>query len=232
MSGPSRDAAEYVSTGERPAASGPDRILHGLRAALLDMDGTLVDSPYDWTEIRRRLGVDGPSIIDALHALPEPLRSRRWSELEAIERDATERAVLHPGARELVGALRHAGLATALVTNNSEANTSRLLDRFGLRFDLVLTRDSGLYKPSGAPFAEAARRLGVAPSECLAVGDTRYDLAAAREAGIGRICLLHVTDPSLIGQADCHFSGIPALLKWLRPRSPDPVEQRHRRSNP
>ncbi len=204
--------------GPRQDPSGPNlpSDLHGLRAVLFDMDGTLIDSPYDWQEIRRRLGVDGPSIIDSLNGLPEGAREARWRELETIEREATGRASLHEGARELLETFRNAGLATALVTNNSEANTRRLLDRFGLRLDLVLTRDSGFYKPSGAPFREAARRLGVPPEACLAVGDSRYDLEAAREAGIGRVCLLHTTDPLLIEGADLHFPGIRAFLRFLR----------------
>jgi len=180
------------------------------------MDGTLVDSAYDWAAIRRKLGVDGPSIIDALNGLPDGERRVRWRELEAIERQATARAALHEGARELLQTFRDAGLATALVTNNNEANTHRLLRRLGLELDLVLTRDSGYYKPSGAPFREAARRLGVPPGTCLAVGDSHYDLEAAREAGIGRVCLLHTTDPPLIERADLHFTDIPGFLRYLR----------------
>ena len=122
----------------------------------------------------RRLRVEGASIIDTLNSLPEPERSRRWADLEAIEGVATDEARLHRGAAELVTLLSERGIATALVTNNSEANTRRLLDRFGLRFDVVLTRDSGLWKPSGAPIAEAGSRLGVPPGACLGV-DHRLD---------------------------------------------------------
>ncbi len=111
------------------------------------MDGTLVDSPYDWQEIRRRLGVGGPSIIDALNALPPAARQARWRELEAIEREATGRATLHEGARELLETFRKSGFATALVTNNNESNTRRLIERFGFKLDVVVTRDSGFYKP-------------------------------------------------------------------------------------
>ena len=184
--------------------------------SIYSLDGTLVDSRYDWKEIRRTLGVDGPSIIDALNSLPPALRKARWRELEAIEGEASRRAALHEGARELVDVFREAGLATALVTNNSGENTRHLLQRLGLELDLVLTRDSGFFKPSGAPLTEAARRLGVPPEACLAVGDSRYDLDAAREAGMGRICLLRTGDPALIGKADMYFPDIPSFLRYLR----------------
>jgi len=189
--------------------------LDGIRAVLFDMDGTLIDSPYDWPAIRRRLGVEGRSLIDGIEALPERERRRAWAELEAIERDATARATLKPGARELLRALARRGLRTALVTNNTTANTEMLLDRFGLAFDEVLTRDSGLYKPSGAPLVQACSGLGVDPEACLVVGDSRYDLEAARDAGCGRVCILHEHAAELRREADLALADVPALLRLI-----------------
>ncbi len=101
------------------------------------------------------------------------------------------------------------------MTNNSDRNARELLDRFGLRFDVVLTRDSGLWKPSGAPLAEAVRRLGAAPERCLAVGDSRYDLEAARAAGYGAVCLLYQGAERHRELADLSFAGVPELTRYL-----------------
>jgi len=191
-------------------------LMDGVRAVIFDMDGTLVDSTYDWPTIRRNLGVTGASIIDELNRLPEPERSARWAELEAIEARATDSASMHPGAPELLGCLSEKNLATALVTNNNEANTRRLLDRFGLLFDLVLTRDDGLWKPSGAPIAEAARRLGFPPDQCLGVGDSHYDILAARDAGLRAVCMLNDGAAHHDGEADLSFPDIPAFVRYLR----------------
>jgi len=102
------------------------------------------------------------------------------------------------------------------VTNNSSANTRGLLARFGLRFDVILTRDSGLWKPSGAPIKEAVTQLGVRPVECLGVGDSRYDVLAAREAGLGAVCVLHDGSGHHDGEADLAFDDIPAFMRYLR----------------
>lgn len=185
-------------------------------AVVFDMDGTLVESDYDWPEIRRRLGVTGRSIIDDLNGLPDPDRTSRWAELEAIERDATGAARLKRGAGELLELLAAHGLPTALVTNNSDANAHALLDRFGLGFEVVLTRDSGLWKPSGAPLAEAIRRLGVPSERCLAVGDSSYDLEAARAAGCGAICLLYAGAERHRDEADLALADVEALIRHLR----------------
>ena len=190
--------------------------MDGIQAVVFDMDGTLVDSTYDWPEIRRSLGVTGPSIIDDLNGLPEPDRTRRWAELEEIESTATTEAKLHDGSLELLDLLSAHGLTTALVTNNNSANTRRLLARFGLRFDVVLSRDSGLWKPSGAPISEAVRLLGVEPGECLGVGDSHYDVLAALEAGLAAVCVLHDGSGRHTDEADLAFDDIPTFVRYLR----------------
>jgi len=88
-----------------------------------------------------------------------------------------------PGAVQLLEFCRGQALALAIVTNNTSRNTEFLIRAHALgSFDAVLTRDSGFYKPSGAPLVECARRLGVSVGELMMVGDSDYDLRAAREA--------------------------------------------------
>ncbi len=50
---------------------------------------------------------------------------------------------------------------------------------------------TGLYKPSGAPLIEAMSRLGVAPEATIAVGDSNYDIQAAREAGCSQVIIVN-----------------------------------------
>jgi HAD superfamily hydrolase (TIGR01509 family) len=191
-------------------------VMDGIRAVVFDMDGTLIDSTYDWPAIRRHLGVTGASIIDDLNGMAEPDRSLKWAELEKIEKAATDNARIHDGAHEVLELFSVRGLATALVTNNSSANTRRLLARFGLRFDVVLTRDSGLWKPSAAPINAAVTQLGVQAGDCLGVGDSHYDILAAREAGLAAVCLVHDGTGRDNVDADISFADIPAFVRYLR----------------
>jgi HAD superfamily hydrolase (TIGR01509 family) len=213
-----------ASTAETAAVLEPPRferdeilkawLLEGLEAVIFDMDGTIVDSDYHWPSIRERLGVGHHSIIDELNGLPEPERSEKWNDLDQIERRATMEARLKPGVPELLDLLAEHDLKTALVTNNSESNTRWLLDRYDLGFELVMSRDSGLWKPSGAPLAEAMIRLGVESAHTLAVGDSGYDIRAAREAGCGHVCIVH--GACLEDEVDLRFAEIPALTRYLR----------------
>ena len=196
----------------------------GLEAVIFDLDGTLVESRYDWRAIRAELGIErsgvpgsglpATSLIDALNGLDSPEREAKWRRLAEIERQATAKATVREGAAELLAFLRQRQLRTALVTNNSAENTASLLQRFGLAFDLVLTRDDGFWKPSGAPVAEAARRLGVRVERCLKVGDSHFDVAAAREAGCGCLVILHDEGGGL--EADLKFPDVRRFLRFLR----------------
>jgi HAD superfamily hydrolase (TIGR01509 family) len=213
------------STDDKPSTTFPrfpkDEILkawllEGMQAIVFDMDGTLIDSDYDWKAIRAELGVNGASIVEHLNSFEGKERDEKWARLHQIEREATLAAGLHHGTRELLALLREKRLKTALVTNNSEENVSYLLRKFDLSFDAVITRDSGLYKPSGAPVAEAVRRLGVSPDRTLCVGDSPYDIAASRDAGCGWVCVLFDEKNILGPTADLSFPDIEELTRYLR----------------
>lgn len=172
-----------------------------LRAVIFDLDGTVVENAYDWAAIRAELGDSGLSILGYLSGLDEPERSRKWAVLERHETEQTARSVLRDGIRELLDFLRVKRVRTALVTNNSRKNTAYLLEKFGLVFDRVVTRESGLWKPSGAPFRAVLEAFGTSGEDCCVIGDTKFDILAALDAGIGPIFLL--------GNEPDRFAGFP-----------------------
>jgi haloacid dehalogenase superfamily, subfamily IA, variant 3 with third motif having DD or ED/haloacid dehalogenase superfamily, subfamily IA, variant 1 with third motif having Dx(3-4)D or Dx(3-4)E len=161
-----------------------------IKLVIFDLDGTVVENNYDWALIRKTLGVEGGSILSYLDRLPETEKKMKYAQLEEFERQQTRAARLKPGIQEFLAYLKSAGLSTALVTNNNRENTEYLLQKFKLKFDLVITRESGLYKPTGEPFKEVMSRLGVEPEQTVVIGDTHYDLLAAEQAGIARVFIL------------------------------------------
>jgi HAD superfamily hydrolase (TIGR01509 family) len=161
-----------------------------IKGVIFDLDGTIVQVPYDWRRIRARLGARQDSIIAFLYGLQEPEKSQKWAILRRYEDRATRRARLRRGMRPFLGDLAAAGIKTALVTNNSRENVDEMLKKFRLSFDIVLTRDSGYWKPSGAPFLHALKRLRLARRDAVVVGDSHFDVLAASAAGIRSVYLL------------------------------------------
>ena len=65
---------------------------------------------------------------------------------------------------------------------------------FRMHFDLVLARENGMWKPSGAPFRYVLKQWQLNPRECAVVGDSLFDIQAGESAGIG--CILIISQDS------------------------------------
>jgi HAD superfamily hydrolase (TIGR01549 family) len=186
-----------------------------IQGVIFDLDGTVVENSYDWPKIREELGNENVPILTYLSGLEEPERSWKWAILERHEAEQTSRSQARAGIRELLFFLKRAGLRTALVTNNSRGNTVELVERFRLAFDLILTRESGLWKPSGAPFRKVLGAFGIGGDACCVVGDSRFDVLAAADAGIRFIFLLGGGASKFAGPPVEVFPAVPGLKARL-----------------
>lgn len=175
-------------------------------AFLFDLDGTLVDSVYQhvlaWREalehagirlsvwrIHRRIGMSGGLFVNALlretgrPVTPEEATRIRRRHAEAFRRMADQVRPL-PGARELLSHLSAAGVPWAIATSGRLESARPTLETLGLGPEVpVITRDQVSHaKPDPDLFLAAAARLGVPIGESVVVGDSVWDLLAARRA--------------------------------------------------
>ncbi|MFW6140042.1 MAG: HAD family hydrolase [Acidobacteriota bacterium] len=162
-----------------------------IKCVIFDMDGTIVDVPYDWTQIKKELETGGKPILNYLEELEEPKKSEKWNILKTYEKNATQRAILKKGIVHFLRFVKRNDILSALVTNNSKENVFYLLDKFNLNFDLVMTRESGLWKPSAEPFFQVMDQLSLDEDECCVIGDSHFDIMAAKEAGIEKVFIIN-----------------------------------------
>jgi HAD superfamily hydrolase (TIGR01509 family) len=183
-----------------------------LRAVLWDMDGTILDSEKLWDvavhELAEHLGATmtpplrrsliGSSAANTLRTLFEA-----WSlepTLEALRevQEWLDRRVVQlyaapipwrPGAKDALGMVRAAGLATALITNTKRLLTEYGLDAIGREyFDASVCGDEVPHgKPAPDVYVRGARLLGVDPAECVVIEDSPTGAAAAQAAGCALI---------------------------------------------
>jgi len=162
---------------------------------IFDMDGTLTEELLDFAAIRRDIGAPaGAPILEAMAAMPVGQRQRAEAILHQHEMTAAAACRLHPGAREVLAALRAGGVKTALLTRNSAACASSVLAGHKLELDFVATRENLPHKPHPESILHITRHLGVLPEQTLMVGDYLYDLQAAAGAGVSS-ALLCIRDP-------------------------------------
>jgi HAD superfamily hydrolase (TIGR01549 family) len=179
---------------------------HPAPAFLFDLDGTLVDSVYQhvlaWREaleatgielaiwrIHRRIGMSGGLLVNAL--LRETGRKVTASQITTIQERHSEvygrlaeQVRILPGARELLACLTRGGVSWAIATSGRIENARQALDLLGVGPQAtVVTRDQVAYaKPDPDLFIAAANRLGVDLQGAIVVGDSVWDMLAARRA--------------------------------------------------
>jgi HAD superfamily hydrolase (TIGR01549 family) len=161
------------------------------RAMLFDMDGTLTEPMLDFPKIKAEMGIGSRPILEAL----AEMSSERRAEAEAIllrhEDRAAARSTLNPGCRELLAHLHESGIATALITRNSRRSVEIVVRLHSLKFETVIAREDGPFKPSPVPLHLACRKLAVVHSRAWMVGDGQYDIEAARAALIAPVWVSH-----------------------------------------
>lgn len=187
-----------------------------IKCVIFDMDGTVVDVPYDWKKIKEELQTRGAPILSYIQGLKEPEKSEKWKILEEFEEEATAQAALKEGMKEFLSFLENKKIKKALVTNNSRGNVDFLLKKFNLEFDIILSRETGLWKPSGAPFLFVLKKLRLEKEECCVIGDSHFDVKAAADAGIQNVFILSSKKQKNLPVGVRIFQTVHDLEKWLQ----------------
>jgi 2-phosphoglycolate phosphatase len=177
------------------------------RAVLFDLDGTLLDTapdmagalnqlrseenldPLPFEEVRRLVSHGATALVrlafpEADEKLFTVLRARF---LEIYRGRLSLETQVFEGIVEALGRLESDGIAWGIVTNKAGWLTEPLLEQFALRrrARVIVCGDTlAERKPHPAPLLYAAEKLGVAPAQCIYIGDAEGDVLAARGAGM------------------------------------------------
>ena len=171
-----------------------------IEAILFDMDGTVTEPNIDWRALRDQLGVpQGTAIMDHISSLPADERESAEVRLRQAEFAAARKATPTPGVIELTIRLRARGIRLGLVTNNHREAMEHVVEKIGLCFDLMLSREDGTLKPAPDLLLMALRELGLSPAQVRFVGDGHYDCAASAAAGVEYIHLSHESNQPVDG---------------------------------
>ena len=179
-----------------------------LSAAIIDLDGTMIDTvgdfeqalartlaelalpPVDRAFIARTVGRGSMYLLTQTlaHAGGAPeLLDAAWAHYQRHYAEVNGRhAEVYPGVREGLAGMRARGWRLACVTNKPRAFALALLEAKGLAasFEQVFGGDSfARHKPDPLPLIKTCEVLGTLPANTLMVGDSRNDCEAARAAG-------------------------------------------------
>ena len=190
-------------------------MLTNIKACLFDLDGTLVDSMHIWKDIDieflAKFGYDLPPTLqkdiegmgfsetaqhfkDRFH-LPISIEEimSHWNEM-AFQK-YSEEIGFKQGAFAFLKLLKEQGIRTAICTSNSRELVMAVGEHLGFLpyFDTIVTScEVGAGKPAPDVYLEAAKRIGVAPENCLVFEDIVVGLTAGKRAGM-RLCAIEDT---------------------------------------
>jgi beta-phosphoglucomutase len=184
-------------------------VTHGNgRAALWDLDGTILDSRevhwVSWRRYTERLGKPMSlgffndtfgfrnEIILRRHfgaGLSDEAAARMSDEKETLYRDLLVAGGIEalPGVLEWLAAFRDAGWQQALASMAPRNNIAVTLDALGIGgyFSVVVAAEDVRHgKPAPDVFLAAAETLGAAPGACIVIEDSPQGVAAAKSAGM------------------------------------------------
>ncbi len=153
------------------------------RGVIFDMDGTITAPYFDFVRIREEAGIGDVDMLDYLRSATGAEYERIHALLARFEEGGVASARLNRGARTLLAELARRKIPVALLTRNSRKSTDAVCRKLKLKFDVTITREDGPHKPSPEPIWRIAKRWQLKPSELLMVGDYKWDVLCAKNAG-------------------------------------------------
>jgi beta-phosphoglucomutase family hydrolase len=194
--------------------------------AIFDWDGVVIDSPAhhekSWEllaletgrtlpegHFKRGFGKKNQLIIPEILAWSNDPEEIEWlgDRKEELYRQLVGEGgmTVLPGSRELLAALKEAGIPRAVGSSTSRTNLEAIFISTGLGefFDVVVSAEDVINgKPAPDVFLKAAQLLGVAPERCVVFEDALFGIEAARRAGMKVIAVATTNPLELLCHAD------------------------------
>jgi phosphoglycolate phosphatase len=181
-----------------------------VRAALFDLDGTLVDSLEDLTDavnhmlvgfgrpfmttasVRHLVGKGAHNLVRRALETESEEAITRGIELFVAYNSAhiADKSALYPGVREALRQLAENGIHLVVISNKHGSLCRLILEALGIAglFEIICGGDTfPEMKPSPLPLLRVLERLGIAAHEAVMVGDSINDIKAGQQAGITTI---------------------------------------------
>ena len=188
-------------------------------AVVFDMDGTLLDTEMVFRDVFYEvisgmgLSLDDniyAHIVGTSHEVTHGILANAFgahfsyqdfdAECRRIMGERMETAVpVRPGVPELLGELAARGIPAAVATSSRRVHALAHLGTAGIldRFRTVVARDDvNAPKPHPEPYLTAAKRLGVAPADCLAIEDSPTGVMSAHGAGMQTVMVPDIVKPT------------------------------------
>jgi hydrogenase expression/formation protein HypE len=166
-----------------------------MKGVLFDFDGTLTQpGAIDFLAIKEEIACPHDmAILEYIKLQPPKKQVVLMEILEGHEAEAARLSLPNQGAEACLSTLRGRGVPIGIITRNSLKSVVSALQQFDSiecrDFDVVITREAALPKPSPEGVFKAAACMGCLAEELMVVGDFRFDVIAGKRAGAKTVLL-------------------------------------------
>lgn len=208
-----------------------------IRAVLIDLDGTLVDSTPALFQVYQKFlayygkkgtqeeftSLIGPSIDEIVailkekYGLKESTNDLATMYVSTLMKQGFEGTELFPDAKRVIEELKKQGVKLGIVTSGTHALVKICLDPLKMMdvFDTIVTsEDVKKAKPNPEMYQLAIEKLGVAAAETVAIEDSEAGKNAAVEAGLEVVMITHGKAPIFKEVVNC--SNWNEIDEWLK----------------
>jgi len=166
-----------------------------MKGVLFDFDGTLTQpGAIDFLAIKEEIECPHDmAILEYIKLQPPKKQVVLTKILEGHEAEAARLSIPNQGAEVCLSTLKGRGVPIGIITRNSLKSVTLALQQFDSiecrDFDVVITREAALPKPSPEGVFKAASSMGCLAEELMVVGDFRFDVIAGKRAGAKTVLL-------------------------------------------
>jgi HAD superfamily hydrolase (TIGR01509 family) len=191
--------------------------LMAIRGVIFDMDGTITAPYFNFVKIKEEAGIGDIDMLDYLRYATGAEYDRIQRILVRFEEAGVCDAKLNRGARTVLRFLARQRIPTALLTRNSRLSVDGICRKLKLNFDICVSREDGPHKPAPEAIWQIAKRWGFKPSEVLMVGDYKWDVLCAQNAGAPCAVLVNGDEvPDWANEAEYPLRRLTDLISILK----------------
>lgn len=166
--------------------------MESIAGIVFDLDGTLVSSSLQFKAIKAEIGCapDDDALVYIANLPTEAARDKAMAVIRHHEMQDALNSEWLPGAQAFVERCFDAQIPMAIMTRNSRIAAAAKIQQNQIPIDHIISRDDAPAKPNPAGLLAISAQMQVQPEKLLVVGDYKYDLQVARNAG-AKACLVN-----------------------------------------
>lgn len=155
-----------------------------IKGVVFDFDGTITRPFFDFGMIKDEIGMPRDVLIlEYLEGKDKSFVEHANKVLDKWELKAAKESELNDNVLEVLQLLSDKSIKTAVLTRNTNLSVDMVVEKFGLRFDYIHTRDMQPVKPDPESMKTVLKEIDLEPEEVITIGDYEHDIECGKSVG-------------------------------------------------